>query len=378
MLKTNIRPFLWVALGLVLFLNFQMWQRDYAPPPGTAASGGGVQTPALDANAPVIVPSTTPANGTANNSPGAPASAASTAAARTAAETPVPTPAGAARRSAGGCFDRGRRARAEGAYRCARRRDQPAWRRDRRRDAAEISAEERSAGHPRAPRAQRRRRRHLRPAERPRRHGEPGAADASGDVREPVPRVRAARSREDAARADDVDVRRWRHRHEDVRVPPRQLRHRPGIRGEERQRGCVGSRVVRADQARDAGDRALVLQPRHVCVRRAGDLRRQQVPQAEDRQHRRRELQADDHARLAGRAPASLRERHRSARGRRVSILAGRERAPVPRVDGGSDAQRRGGFDGDRSRSRCSSVRSCSTSSTTSIPSSRASPTTAS
>jgi len=60
---TNIRPFLWIALGLTLFLNYQMWQRDYAPPPGSATPAGTAAPKVdLDAAAPVI---TAPAEGAA-------------------------------------------------------------------------------------------------------------------------------------------------------------------------------------------------------------------------------------------------------------------------------------------------------------------------
>lgn len=87
MLKTNIRPFLWIALGLVLFLNFQMWQRDYAPPRGAAVSGAGAGSkPALDASAPVIAPPPS-----ATGAAGPPDAAAAPAV----GDTPVPAPAGA-------------------------------------------------------------------------------------------------------------------------------------------------------------------------------------------------------------------------------------------------------------------------------------------
>ena len=34
----NPRLFLWVALALILFLNFETWQHDYAPAPAATIS----------------------------------------------------------------------------------------------------------------------------------------------------------------------------------------------------------------------------------------------------------------------------------------------------------------------------------------------------
>jgi YidC/Oxa1 family membrane protein insertase len=34
----NQRIFIWAALALVLWMNYQAWQRDYAPPPVPAAT----------------------------------------------------------------------------------------------------------------------------------------------------------------------------------------------------------------------------------------------------------------------------------------------------------------------------------------------------
>ncbi len=66
MLKTNIRPFLWVALGLTLFLNYQMWQKDYPPlPVGTAAAG----SPALDSAAPLATTPDAQAGAAAGSAP---------------------------------------------------------------------------------------------------------------------------------------------------------------------------------------------------------------------------------------------------------------------------------------------------------------------
>jgi YidC/Oxa1 family membrane protein insertase len=62
----NIRMFLWVGLGLALWLNYETWNKDYAPPPAaTAASAGGANAaPSLDAAIPQAAPAgvATPAN----------------------------------------------------------------------------------------------------------------------------------------------------------------------------------------------------------------------------------------------------------------------------------------------------------------------------
>ncbi|MET0291093.1 MAG: membrane protein insertase YidC [Steroidobacteraceae bacterium] len=90
MFKTNLRPFLWAALGVLLFLNYQMWQKDYpALPPGISAAGAA--TPALDAAAPVAAApnaaDTPAANGTDAPVAGATAAAPAAAAATAPAET---------------------------------------------------------------------------------------------------------------------------------------------------------------------------------------------------------------------------------------------------------------------------------------------------
>jgi YidC/Oxa1 family membrane protein insertase len=66
---TNLRPILWGALALVLFLNYQMWMRDFAPPPVAAnATSAGAATD-LDAAIPTAregaVPAAAPVPGTA-------------------------------------------------------------------------------------------------------------------------------------------------------------------------------------------------------------------------------------------------------------------------------------------------------------------------
>ena len=50
MSMTNLRPFLWVALALILFVNYETWQRDY-PPPAPPAAGTTAAAP-LDAAPP--------------------------------------------------------------------------------------------------------------------------------------------------------------------------------------------------------------------------------------------------------------------------------------------------------------------------------------
>ena len=41
----NQRIFIWAALGLVLFMNYQAWQHDYAPPPVPAVTQSQSATP---------------------------------------------------------------------------------------------------------------------------------------------------------------------------------------------------------------------------------------------------------------------------------------------------------------------------------------------
>ncbi|HJY37971.1 MAG TPA: membrane protein insertase YidC [Steroidobacteraceae bacterium] len=41
----NQRLFIWAALALVLWMNYQAWQRDYAPPPAPAATQSSAATP---------------------------------------------------------------------------------------------------------------------------------------------------------------------------------------------------------------------------------------------------------------------------------------------------------------------------------------------
>ena len=61
----NQRLFLWVALALVLFLNYQAWQHDYAPPPPPPAAATAPAVPAPGASPSEALPSvgTPPATG---------------------------------------------------------------------------------------------------------------------------------------------------------------------------------------------------------------------------------------------------------------------------------------------------------------------------
>jgi YidC/Oxa1 family membrane protein insertase len=70
----NPRLFLWVALGLILFVNYETWQRDYAPSPAViqAAAAAAAAAPNLDASvpqaaagAPAATPGAAPAAATA-------------------------------------------------------------------------------------------------------------------------------------------------------------------------------------------------------------------------------------------------------------------------------------------------------------------------
>jgi YidC/Oxa1 family membrane protein insertase len=80
----NARVFLWLALVLVLWLNYETWQRDYAPPPPTPAAAAGTPSTTLSAAIPqasappAAAPAATapPAAGTNAATPELPANAA--------------------------------------------------------------------------------------------------------------------------------------------------------------------------------------------------------------------------------------------------------------------------------------------------------------
>ena len=94
---TNLRPYLWAALAMVLLYDYQVWVRDYAPPPGVPAAGPA-QAPAggdLGNRVPEVAPAApaaAAAPGAATGTPaatGAPA-AASAAPSEAAASAPAP------------------------------------------------------------------------------------------------------------------------------------------------------------------------------------------------------------------------------------------------------------------------------------------------
>ena len=59
MSMTNLRPYLWAALALLLFVNYETWQRDYPPPaPPTAANKAPLGD--LDATVPGTAPAAAP------------------------------------------------------------------------------------------------------------------------------------------------------------------------------------------------------------------------------------------------------------------------------------------------------------------------------
>ncbi len=85
-LTQNLRVFLWAALALLLYYDYQVWTRDYAPPPGSVAAA---TAPASGAGA-----AAAPQSDLGNRIPQAPAAPAATAAA-------TPATAGAASNAAG-------------------------------------------------------------------------------------------------------------------------------------------------------------------------------------------------------------------------------------------------------------------------------------
>jgi len=60
MSMTNLRPFLWAALALILFVNYETWQRDY-PPPAPPAAAAKAALGDLDAAVPGTAPTAAPA-----------------------------------------------------------------------------------------------------------------------------------------------------------------------------------------------------------------------------------------------------------------------------------------------------------------------------
>jgi len=94
-MSNNPRIYLWIALALVVFLNYQAWMTDYGPKPGantaasaqtsTAPSNTAASTTDLSNKIPQASPTQQP--GTASNKPTPPA--ASTTATQTAASAAV-------------------------------------------------------------------------------------------------------------------------------------------------------------------------------------------------------------------------------------------------------------------------------------------------
>jgi YidC/Oxa1 family membrane protein insertase len=87
MRNLNLRAYLWVALALILFYDYQAWEHDYAPAtaavatPGEAAHGAspgtlGNRVPDVQATPPPAAASAPPADGAAETSAATPATAA--------------------------------------------------------------------------------------------------------------------------------------------------------------------------------------------------------------------------------------------------------------------------------------------------------------
>lgn len=87
-MNKNARVFLWLALVLVLWLNYETWQRDYAPPPPSPAASTGTPSSTLSA---AIPQASAPPTGAAD----APATAANALTPALPASTAPPTAAGA-------------------------------------------------------------------------------------------------------------------------------------------------------------------------------------------------------------------------------------------------------------------------------------------
>src|ERR1700722_4098359 len=77
----NIRLALWGVLAAILFLNYQTWLHDYAPPPGA---------PAAQTSAGTAPPAAAPANTLADSLPQAPTTAPNAASGASSAVPPAP------------------------------------------------------------------------------------------------------------------------------------------------------------------------------------------------------------------------------------------------------------------------------------------------
>jgi YidC/Oxa1 family membrane protein insertase len=88
----NLRLYLWAALAMLLLYDYQVWMRDYAPPPGTAATPTAAPAAApaggdLGNRVPEAPPATSAAATSQSAAPATPAATAATAAASTASAT---------------------------------------------------------------------------------------------------------------------------------------------------------------------------------------------------------------------------------------------------------------------------------------------------
>lgn len=81
MTSTNARMFLWLGLVLVLWINFETWQRDYAQPasPAATVAPSSSATSSLGSRIPQAAPPTTPPASTPTTAPAAAASVAAAA-----------------------------------------------------------------------------------------------------------------------------------------------------------------------------------------------------------------------------------------------------------------------------------------------------------
>jgi YidC/Oxa1 family membrane protein insertase len=88
MRNVNLRSYLWVALALILFYDYQAWQRDYGTPPEVTPAAGAAHAPSASGTLGNRVPDV--------QAPAAPAAAAPAQQAATAAATPPPAESTAA------------------------------------------------------------------------------------------------------------------------------------------------------------------------------------------------------------------------------------------------------------------------------------------
>ena len=301
-MTNNIRVFLWLGLALALWLNYSQWQMDYGPKPApTAERPSHWQHRRAKA---AILDDTVPQ----------------------AAQT---TPQAPQRRRRGS--DRGRRAPSRDASpRPSKPRRQSA--RHHRRAGARHRPQRRHAGVRRAaglPARQGRSRSRWCCSTATRRRlttcCRPASPAPSRTIARPTHlatftscrrqlRARAGPGR--AARAAHLDRWQRRHRHQDFRVPPQHVRHRPRVldrqhigRAVERCTRTRASRApIRRSSARCSRSRATRSAGRRSTTEPARSTSKLDIDEVRDDQqpHGRRE------GRLARRHAAPLRERHRS------------------------------------------------------------------